>query len=201
MTITVDSVNDAPIATDDAFSTPEDQALSVPAGGVLANDLDADGDALTAVLASAPTNGTVTLNADGSFDYVPNADFHGTDAFMYLANDGQADSAPATVTITVDSVNDAPVAADDSFSTSQDQALSVPAGGVLANDLDVDGDALTSVLASAPINGTVTLNADGSFDYTPNADFHGADAFMYLANDGQADSERGHGQHHRYSGQ
>ena len=188
VTITVDPVNHAPVEGDDSFSTPQDQVLSVPAGGVLANDQDPDGDTLTAVLATGPANGTLTLNADGSFDYTPGAGFHGTDSFTYAASDGQAASNPATVTITVDPVNHAPVAGDDSFSTPQDQVLSVPAGGVLANDQDPDGDTLTAVLATGPANGTLTLNADGSFDYTPGAGFHGTDSFTYAASDGQAAS-------------
>ncbi len=100
------------------------------------------------------------------------------------------------MTITVNAVNDAPTAVDDTYATAQGQALTVTATGVLANDTDVDGDALTAVLVDGPTNGTVALNADGSFEYTPDADFNGADSFTYRANDGQADIERGHGDDH-----
>ena len=68
---------------------------------------------------------------------------------------------------------------------------------MLGNDSDVDGDALTAVLVSGPANGTLTLNADGSFTYTPDANFNGTDSFTYKANDGTADSERRHGDDHR----
>jgi len=186
--ITVDAVNGVPTATDDAYSTPQDQPLAVPAGGVLANDLDADGDPLSAVLVTGPASGVLTLNTDGSFEYAPNAGFVGADSFTYRANDGQADSNPATVAITVDAVNSVPTAADDAYSTQQDQPLAVPAGGVLANDLDADGDPLSAVLVTAPASGTLTLNSDGSFEYAPNAGLVGADSFTYAANDGQADS-------------
>jgi VCBS repeat-containing protein len=186
--ITVNPVNDGPTAADDAFSTDEDTELVIAAPGVLGNDTDPEGDALTAVIGTGPTNGTVTMNADGSFTYTPNADFSGTDTFTYKASDGTADSAEATVTITVNAANDAPTAADDAFSTDEDTDLVIAAPGVLGNDTDPEGDALTAVIGTGPTNGTVTMNADGSFTYTPNADFSGTDTFTYKANDGAADS-------------
>ncbi|MDH3967696.1 MAG: Ig-like domain-containing protein, partial [Rhodospirillales bacterium] len=189
VTITVNAVNDPPVAVDDAYTTDEDVALNVTVPGVLGNDTDPEGDPITAVLGtSGPTNGSVTLNPDGSFSYVPNADFNGTDSFTYVANDGQADSNVATVTITVTPVNDAPLAVDDSYTTIEDTPLSIAAPGVLGNDSDVDGDPLTAVLVTSTSNGGLTLNADGSFTYTPNAGFNGIDSFTYVANDGLLDS-------------
>jgi VCBS repeat-containing protein len=94
----------------DAYTTDEDTALNVTAQGVLANDTDMEGDALVAALAAGPSNGTLTLNTNGSFSYTPNADYNGTDSFTYVANDGAVDSNVATVSITVIAVNDAPVA-------------------------------------------------------------------------------------------
>ncbi|KPK53598.1 MAG: hypothetical protein AMS22_07185 [Thiotrichales bacterium SG8_50] len=96
-------VNTAPVATDNTYTTNEDTPLTVPAPGVLGNDTDADGDTMTAVRDVGPSNGVLTLNADGSFNYDPNPGFFGTDSFTYHANDGQADSNIATVTITVSS--------------------------------------------------------------------------------------------------
>jgi uncharacterized repeat protein (TIGR01451 family) len=94
--------NVAPVAVDDAYSMVENAILNEPAiTGVLANDTDADGDPLTAVLAGGPTHGALTLNADGSFIYTPDADYFGSDTFTYMANDGIADSNVATVTITI----------------------------------------------------------------------------------------------------
>jgi VCBS repeat-containing protein len=104
------AANEVPVAVDDAYATDEDTPLNVAAPGVLGNDTDADGDALTAVLDTTTSNGTLTLNADGSFSYTPNANYNGPDSFTYMANDGQADSNVATVTITVNDINDAPVA-------------------------------------------------------------------------------------------
>ena len=191
VTITVNPVNDPPVALDDAYEVDEDGVLTVDAAaGVLANDTDADGDSLTAVLVTPPNHGTLTLNPDGSFEYTPAADFHGTDTFTYVANDGLADSNVVTVTITVNPVNDAPIAQDDSYQVDVDGTLVVDAGqGVLANDSDVDGDSLTAVLVDAPAHGTLTLNADGSFTYTPEPGFRGVDAFTYQASDGELTSQ------------
>src|SRR4029077_1477772 len=117
-------------AVDDAFSTDEDTPLAVPAPGVLGNDSDLDGDSLTAALVSGPAHGALALNPDGSFSYEPAADFNGVDSFTYRANDGRANSSIATVALTVNAVNDPPVAVDDAFSTNEDTPLSVAAPGV-----------------------------------------------------------------------
>ena len=188
VTINVNSVNDAPVAANDEYSTDEDVALTIAAPGILSNDSDIDGDALSAIMVSGPTNGTVTVNTDGSFTYTPNADFTGVDGFSYQVSDGAELSDVATVTINVCPVNDAPAAADDSFSTDEDTTLNIAAPGVLVNDSDVDGDPISAILVSGPANGTLTLNADGSFDYTPNADFNGADSFVYKVSDGSTES-------------
>jgi len=188
--LTITPMNDEPVAGNDTYTTAEDTPLVITAlNGVLANDSDVDGDALSAVLVSGPTNGRLTLNSDGSFTYTPGADFNGTDSFTYRANDGLADSAEAMVALSITPVNDAPVAGNDTYTTAEDSPLVVAAlNGVLANDSDVDGDALSSVLVSGPAHGSVALNVDGSFTYTPAADFNGTDSFTYKANDGLADS-------------
>ena len=177
-----------PVAVADAAATAEDTPLAASAPGVLANDTDGNGDALTARLVTGPAHGTLTLAANGSYAYAPAANFHGTDTFTYVANDGTADSPPATVTITVTSVNDAPVAQGDIVSGPQDAAIVRAAPGVLANDTDADGDALTARIVTAPAHGTLTLAANGSYIYTPTAGYAGADSFTYVANDGTADS-------------
>src|SRR4029450_9216376 len=190
VTITVTPINDAPVAAnDDSYTTPEDTQLTVASPGVLANDSDVDGDALSAILATGPSHGTLTLNSDGSLVYMPALNFNGVDSFTYRASDGQAQSGIATVTITVTPINDAPVAAnDDSYTTPEDTQLTVSAPGVLANDSDVDGDALSAVLATGPSHGTLTLNNDGSLIYMPALNFNGVDSFTYRASDGQAQS-------------
>lgn len=188
VTITVKPVQDVPVAVADTYSTDEDTALVVSGPGVLGNDTDVDGDDLTAVKVSDPAHGSVTLAADGSFTYTPEPNFNGTDSFTYEANDGTADSGVATVTITVKAVNDAPVAVDDSYSAVGGVPLVVPAPGVLGNDTDVEGSALTAALASSPTKGTLVLGSDGSFTYTANAGATGTDTFTYRASDGSATS-------------
>jgi VCBS repeat-containing protein len=188
-TVTI-NVNTAPSAESDAYSVAEDGELNVAAAtGVLDNDTDADGDSLTAAIVVEPSHGTLTFEDDGSFTYVPDADYAGDDGFTYVANDGYTDSSEATVVITVTPVNDAPVAADDVYSVPVNGSLTVDAtAGVKANDWDVDGDAITVDVADGPDNGQLTLNDDGSFTYTPSADFHGTDTFTYTVNDGTVDS-------------
>ncbi|MGH3477235.1 MAG: Ig-like domain-containing protein, partial [Nocardioidaceae bacterium] len=155
---------------------------------VLGNDSDPDGDPLTAVLGSGPSHGTLTLNANGSFSYTPAANYNGTDSFTYRASDGTLESNEATVTITVTASNDAATAVDNAYSTGEDTTLTVNAPGVLGNDSDPDGDPLTAVLGSGPSHGTLTLNANGSFSYTPAANYNGTDSFTYRASDGTTTS-------------
>jgi len=124
------------------------------------------------------------VNPDGTITYTPNPDFCGTDSFTYKACDPAGACDTATVTIHVTCVNDAPVAQDDSYTTNEDTPLVVSAPGVLGNDYDVDGDPLTSVLVSGPAHGTLALNPDGSFTYTPAENFCGEDSFTYKAYDG-----------------
>jgi VCBS repeat-containing protein len=184
VTITVNAVNDAPAAADDAYDTTEDTALTVATPGVLGNDSDPDGNQLSAVLGSGPSHGTLTLNANGSFSYTPAADYDGTDSFTYQASDGTLKSNPAKVTITITAANKAPTAADDAYGTAEDTALTVNAPGVLGNDSDPDHDSLSAVLGSGPSHGTLDLNADGSFTYTPAHNFTGTDSFTDRASDG-----------------
>ncbi|MGD7651632.1 MAG: Ig-like domain-containing protein, partial [Verrucomicrobiales bacterium] len=356
--------NQGPLAEDDSYSTVEETALVVAAPGVLDNDTDPESDTLTAIEVSAPANGTLVLNSDGSFTYTPDAAFTGTDSFTYKANDGAVDSPVATVTVSVDggaaaslangsfevgdvvteadpgnpgspgsvtalddwtvtgspfgyiattaytategsrlavfngggnsfggtisqtfatvsgeiyqldfdagifgtsgrmqqlgvtvdggsqllsetvnltasgstavwaaqshtfvadgasvtltfidnsgslsgtatansdllldnvsvtvSVgNVAPVAEDDSYSGPQDQPLVVAAPGVLSNDSDANSDPLTATVVSTTSNGTLVLDADGGFTYTPDTGYTGPDSFTYVANDGTVDS-------------
>ncbi|MCA9215413.1 MAG: tandem-95 repeat protein, partial [Planctomycetales bacterium] len=179
-------VNSAPIASDDNYTTPEDSALSVNAAtGVLANDVDNEGDALTITLLDTVTNGELSFSEeDGSFDYTPNANFSGVDSFTYKINDGLVD-ANATVTIQVEAVNDSPIGSRDSFILEQGTTIVVPAAsGVLANDIDIDNDVLTASLVTQAVRGTVTLNANGSFEYNTAEEFVGIDSFSYTVSDG-----------------
>jgi VCBS repeat-containing protein len=189
VSIIVTGVNDAPVATDDtSYTTNEDTALTVSTPGVLANDTDIDGDVLTVLSGSSPSNGTLTLNADGSFTYTPNSNINGSDSFTYTVSDGKGGSDAATVTITVNAVNDPPVAENNAATTDEDAAVTTV--NVLGNDHDVEGDTLSvsSYDSASTAGGTVAYNGDGTFTYTPPADFNGIDKFTYKATDGLADS-------------
>ena len=275
--ITVNQIK-APVAEDDAYSTPRNTALTVDAPGVLANDSDPYGGALQAVICTPPANGQLMLSADGSFTYVPAVNFVGEDSFTYRAqgsrtlsdiatvqlhveatnrapvaddqavvtdqniplpitlygsdpdgdpltytifdgptygtltgtppdltytpahdyrgedtftfqvDDGMLTSVIATVAITINAGNNAPVAVNDAYSTSANTPLVVAAPGILAHATDPDGDPLTAVWVSDPTNGTLELNPDGSFTYQPNPGFTGSDSFLYQAHDGELDS-------------
>ena len=113
------NVNRAPSATSDTFTTAEDTPLNIAAPGLLSNDTDSDGNALTAVVVTQPSHGTLTLNANGSFTYTPTLNFNGSDSFTYRANDGNATSEIATVNLTVTAVNDVPQAANNTYSVAK----------------------------------------------------------------------------------
>ncbi len=187
-TITVTPVNDAPIANNDSYTTNEDTPLAVVLPGVLANDSDIDSTVLTAVLVSGPTHGTVSVNANGSFNYQPASNYFGADSFTYKVNDGTLDSNIGTVSLVVRAINDAPIATDDTYSTNEDTNLVVAVSGVLGNDVDIDSALLTSLLVLGPTHGTIALNSNGSFTYVPAANYNGSDSFTYKANDGALDS-------------
>jgi VCBS repeat-containing protein len=188
VTITVLPLNDVPVANNDSYTVNEDTTLTIPAAGVLANDSDVDGDVLSAVLVSNPATGSLSLNTNGAFTYTPSLHFTGTVTFTYRAADHGLTSAVATVTITVLPLNDAPVASNDTYTVSEDATLVVPPGGVLTNDFDVDGDALTAVLLTNVQHGTLSLGTNGAFTYTPSLNYTGADTFAYVATDGSLTS-------------
>ena len=178
VTITVTPVNDAPKAVNDTATTKEGNAVTI---AVLANDTDVDdGDVLSVTSLTQPAHGTAATQADNRVTYTPNANFSGTDQFTYKAQDASgATSSPATVTITVTFVNAAPNAVNDTATTSQDHAVTI---AVLANDTDVEGDALSVASLTQPAHGTATL-AGNAVTYTPNANFSGTDQFTYKAQD------------------
>lgn len=177
--LTVNSVNDAPVANGQSITLNEDTPTVVTLTGT-----DVEGSPLTYTIVSGPTNGTLT-GTGAARTYTPNANFSGPDSFTFRVNDGTNDSAVATVSITVAPVNDAPAAGADAFAVS---AGNVVRGNVLLNDADVEGAALTASVVANPTAGALTLNADGTFTYTPGATFAGTDSFTYRASDGTAQS-------------
>lgn len=187
-TVGVASVNDPPAASADAYAATAGVTLGVAAPGVLANDADPDGDPLTAVLASSPAHGTLTLRADGSFAYTASATFASADSFTYAASDGQLLSGPVTVTLTVVAPNQPPVAGDDAFKAPvrRTTVYTPQVLAVLANDRDPDGTLVAASvrLVSVPSKGgAATVNADGTVSYAPKPKFKGTESFRYDVRD------------------
>ncbi len=178
--ITVTPVNDPPVAINDSASTHNGQPVTV---NVLGNDSDVDGDPLTIVGTSAASNGTVTINPDGSLTYVPNPGFSGTDTFTYTITDPSGATSTATVTVSVaPPVNLPPVANPDSATTPLDTPVTI---NVLGNDTDPESDPLTVTGASVPpAQGTVVVNPDGTVTFTPAAGFTGTATITYTISDG-----------------
>ncbi len=172
-----------PTAVDDVGTTNEDNAVLL---NVLGNDVAQVGslDPTSVLVTVNPQNGTATVDAVlGTVNYVPAADFFGADGFEYTVQDDQGnESAAATVTIDVLSVNDAPVATAQTLSTVEETPLPLVLSGT-----DVDGDALTASVVTQPANGTLSGTAP-NLTYTPGIDFNGSDSFTFLVNDGTVDS-------------
>ena len=179
------NTNSAPVANNDSYTVNEDNTLVVSAeNGVLSNDIDPNGDTFTVddTFMVAPTHGQLLLSIDGSFSYIPDANFNGVDQFQYAAIDSLGASATATVTIIVNSQPDNPVAQNDAYQFSRNNLFSVSAeSGLLANDFNIETGELTvnTTPVTVPQNGTLNLNSDGSFTYQPNSDFSGVDSFSY----------------------
>jgi hypothetical protein len=174
--VTVTPVNDAPIANDDSAATNEDSPVTVNA---IANDSDVEGDVLVVSAVTQGANGTVTF-AGGSVTYTPNASFNGSDSFTYTVSDGNGGTAAATVNVTVNADNDAPVANNDSATTNEDTPVTI---NVVSNDTDIEGDTLVVSAVTQGTNGTVTFSG-GSVTYTPDDNFNGTDSFTYTVSDG-----------------
>ncbi|WP_290689202.1 Ig-like domain-containing protein [Aquabacterium sp.] len=175
LTIDVTSVNDAPTTQDEAVSGNEDNTITGQVSGA-----DVDGDSLSFSKGSDPTHGSVSVAANGSFSYTPSANYNGTDSFTVTVSDGQGGTATSTVTVTINAVNDAPTANNPSVSGNEDTIIS---GQVTASD--ADNDPLGFSKASDPTHGSVTVNSDGSFSYTPTANYNGTDSFTVTVADGQ----------------
>lgn len=180
VSITVLSVNDPPVAERDFYDVDEDNLLNVPAPGVLSNDTDVDGDALSV---SDTRSGALTLNADGSFSYMPSLNFFGLDPFSYMAYDGFINSAPAEVVITVHPVNDPPIASPQSVETNEDTPKPITLTGS-----DVEGDVLSFVIVTWPAHGSLTGSAP-DVTYVPDHNYYGPDEFSFYVSDGQLVSE------------
>lgn len=200
VTVTITNIPDAPVAVNSSASTDEDTATDITLSVTDADDFNNAGPGgapilttLTPTVLTGPANGTATVLANGKIRYTPTLNYFGPDSFTYRVSDGGLNSGTATVSITVNPVNDNPVAVNDTYNATEDTLLTVPvATGVRnSNDSDVDNatSSLTVELVSGPTNakpGSFVLNSDGSFTYQGAQDFNGTDSFTYRLNDGQS---------------
>jgi VCBS repeat-containing protein len=166
------------VASTGTASGAEDTVIN---GTAVASDIDSA--TLTYSLVQQAAHGTVSVNANGSYSYTPQLNYFGADSFTFRASDGSLDSNVATVTLTVTPVNDAPVAVAGTASGAEDTVIS---GSVAASD--VDSATLTYSLVQPASHGTVSLNPDGSYSYTPQPNYNGPDSFTFRASDGSLDS-------------
>lgn len=183
VSVQVLETNEPPVANGDAASVNEDSAVGI---AVLGNDSDPDGDTLSVTGVSDPPNGSASVNPDQTVTYTPDPDYNGPDGFSYTISDGKGGSDSASVSVTVNPVNDNPVAQDDSGVTTEQETAVVIL--VLANDSDVDGDTLTVTSVTNGSGGTVTNNG-ANVTYQPNPGFSGFDSFSYTVGDGKGGSD------------
>lgn len=176
--ITLNPINDPPVANADSATTPEDTAVTI---NVKANDSDVDGDSLSVTGVTQPAHGAAAYTASG-VTYTPAANYNGPDSFSYTISDGHGRLASAAVSVTVTPVNDPPIAVNDTGTTREGVAVTVP---VLANDSDIEGSPLTVTAVSTPAHGGATFSAS-AVTYTPAANFNGTDSFTYTVSDGAA---------------
>lgn len=179
--LTITAVNDAPTLVDQAVTLVEDGTVTL---APLASSFDVDGDALTASIVAGPAHGTVTVNADGSFSYKADANYFGTDSYTYRVNDGKLDSNIATVHLTITAVHKAPVARDGAFMLMED-------GSIVLDLRSLGGEGNDSIgveIVGGPANGMLVPNANGSFTYSPVANFTGIDSLRFRLNDGELQS-------------
>ncbi len=175
--------NSPPQANPDSAVTDEDIAVTI---NVLANDSDPDGDPLTVVSVENLQGGSAVINLDNTITFTPDANFNGWASFTYTISDGQA-TASSWVSITVNPVNDPPVAVNDVVAAFQDTDLTIMPNTLVSNDTDVDGDALFIAAVGNAVHGTVVIDL-GAVVFTPEAGYAGWASFEYTVSDGQATS-------------
>jgi large repetitive protein len=177
--ITVTDVNDPPVILGETYTMSEDGVLSQ---NVSANDSDPEGDAITYSVVSGPLHGQLVLQPGGAFVYTPDLNYNGEDSFVYQGCDPYGACNQATADIVINWINDLPVAEDDDYQTQEDTPLTANVG---ENDWDVDDEPLffNVLVAPSPAQGTVVMQADGEFTYTPALNFNGLATFIYLACD------------------
>ncbi|MFH4574239.1 tandem-95 repeat protein, partial [Vibrio diabolicus] len=175
-------VNDAPIATNDAIQTDEDSQVVID---VLANDSDIEGDDLSITSASVSEEQGIVEIVDGKLVFTPAENFNGNATISYTISDGELED-EAQVSVTVNSVNDAPIALNDATITEEDTSVTID---VLPNDTDIDGDALSIESASVLSDQGQVEIIDGKLVFTPTENFNGDAEITYTVTDGALTDE------------
>ncbi|MEK7633717.1 MAG: Ig-like domain-containing protein [Patescibacteria group bacterium] len=186
VTITISAVNDFPSAVSDDFTTNEDTTYAIDPSSLITNDTDVDGNTLTVSAVSNPLHGTVELenaNPNGNnIIFTPEANYNGPASFDYTVTDGNLTDT-ATVTITYNPINDAPVANPDSASVNEDTILTIAKSTLLANDTDIESSSLNLTAVSNPVNGSVVIDGT-NVKFTPTNNYSGSASFVYTISDG-----------------
>ncbi len=178
VSLTVTPVNDAPVSSTQSVNLDEDTSKNITLAAT-----DVDGDALSFSVVTQPVNGTLIGTAPNVV-YTPNANFNGADSFSFKANDGNLDSNISTVSITVNPVNDAPIANNQSVAVDEDLG-----GLITLTASDIDSPVLRYSIVSNPSHGVVSITSGSpNISYKPNAYYYGPDSFTFKANDGSLDS-------------
>ena len=174
ITVKVACINDTPVAREDTANTDEDTPVRV---SVLANDSDADGNTLSVSAISDPEHGSAAINADQTVLYTPDPDYSGDDSFTYTLCDG-SDPCPTVIVRVAIGIRMIHRKRTTMHSTAEETPLTL---NVAANDSDVDAnlDPATAAMLEGPTHGALDNNNDGTFDYTPELNFNGADGFTY----------------------
>ena len=184
VTISVTGRNDVPVAEDDSVATDEDTPVTID---MLTNDSDIDGDTLTVTSVSDPANGLVVVNGDNTVTYMPDANYYGTDSFIYEVSDGNGGTDTATVTVTVNPAVGNPDAVDDYYEIDQDSGANVL--NVLDNDTDFPETLIITDKTNGSHGNVVIINDGAQVTYTPNPSYVGPDSFTYTIDDGKGGSD------------
>ncbi|MFS1412515.1 tandem-95 repeat protein [Vibrio sp. 10N.286.49.B1] len=182
--VTVESVNDIPVAGSTTYSVDEDGIITISADQLLANSSDVEGEVSVSDVSYSGTDGIFTDNGDGTYSFAPNENFNGNVSLDVTVADEDGATAETTAGIDVIAVNDAPVSGDLAYSVDEDGSITLTQDQLLSQASDVDGDDLTAANLSAGDNATVTANEDGSFTITPDADFNGDIDLSFDISDG-----------------
>ena len=178
LSLTISAVNDAPVCADDASIGDRNQQQT---GTIVCADVDDDTLAIAKI--SGPSHGSASVATNGDWTYTPTVNFSGSDTFTFRANDGSVNSNNATMQLTISATNSAPLCTADSSSGPEDADQT---GTVTCSD--GDDDEMTYTKVGNPTHGTATVDADGDWTYSPDANYHGSDSFTFRANDGSVNS-------------